>query len=77
MSGRSSEAIGTLEALLLFALATGLSVAASHVLFRLIEVPTHHLSRRIRWSRNADQALEELQDGGSEPIVAGPQAATE
>ena len=31
--------------MLLFAAAMGLSVAAAHVLYRLVEVPTHALSR--------------------------------
>ncbi len=45
LTGRTVEMIGPLEALVLFAAATGFSVATAHVLYRLVEVPTHALSR--------------------------------
>lgn len=45
-------------AAVIFAAALLVSIAASHILYRLIELPSHRLSRRIRWSGATDVRLD-------------------
>jgi peptidoglycan/LPS O-acetylase OafA/YrhL len=52
-------------AAVLFVAAIVASVVASHLLYRLIELPSHRVSRRIRWSAAGAETLE---IPGSRPI---------
>lgn len=58
-------------ALVVFAAAVAASVVASHVLYRLVELPSHRLSRRIRWSAAGAEKLEIPTSRPIEPVAQG------
>jgi peptidoglycan/LPS O-acetylase OafA/YrhL len=64
-------------AALIFAAALVVSVAASHILYRMIELPSHRLSRRIRWSGAAEVPLDVATAAPAiaAPVIAAPQGA--